>query len=150
LIVYVSSYGYTREMAEAIAEGVKKESSIQVETVDIEKIDLGELDSKLNHSQGIIVGSPTLNQNILLPIYKLFAIMNPIRERGKLAMSFGSYGWSGEAVKIIDATLKNLKLNVVHDGIASKFYPFRKTREMLVEKGHEFARAMIDQPVINQ
>jgi NADH oxidase (H2O-forming) len=147
LIVYVSSYGYTSEMAEAIAEGVRKEVSLHVETVDIEKIDLGELDSKLNYSQGIIVGCPTLNQNILLPVYKLFAIINPIRERGKLAMSFGSYGWSGEAVKIIDAVLKNLKLNVFHDGIASKFYPYGKTREMLVEQGHEFARAMVSQPV---
>ena len=54
-------------------------------------------------------------------------------------MSFGSYGWSGEAVKIIDATLKNLKLNVIQEGLAVKFNPNAKTLEMIIEKGKEFA-----------
>lgn len=150
LIVYVSSYGYTKRIAEALAEGIKKEGGINIDVVDIEKIELGELDAKLNHAQAIIVGSPTLNQNILLPIYKLFAIINPIRERGKLAMSFGSYGWSGEAVKIIDATLKNLKLNVVQEGLAVKFNPNAKTIEMIIEKGKEFAVNMKNKTVLNE
>ena len=72
MIAYVSSYGYTKKIAEALAEGIKKEGGINVDITDIEKIELGELDAKLNHAQAIIVGSPTLNQNILLPIYKLF------------------------------------------------------------------------------
>lgn len=150
LIAYVSSYGYTKKIAEALAEGIKKEGGINVDITDIEKIELGELDAKLNHAQAIIVGSPTLNQNILLPIYKLFAIINPIRERGKLSMSFGSYGWSGEAVKIIDATLKNLKLNVIQEGLAVKFNPNAKTLEMIIEKGKEFAINMKNQTVLNE
>ena len=30
---------------------------------------------------------------------EIFATINPIRDKGKLAAAFGSYGWSGEAVR---------------------------------------------------
>jgi flavorubredoxin len=146
LIAFVSAYGYTRQMAEAFAEGIKLESNnITVVLADVESMDLGEIDAKLARANGIIVGSPTLNQNIMLPVYKIFSMINPIRERGKPAFSFGSYGWSGEAVKIIDASLKSLKLNVIKEGVAIKFCPFGKTKDMLVEHGRDFARAVIEQ-----
>lgn len=147
LIAFVSAYGYTREMAEAFAEGIRKTNcTITVDLADVESMSLGEIDAKLTKCNGLIVGSPTLNQNIMLPVYKVFSMINPIRERGKPAMSFGSYGWSGEAVKIIDASLKSLKLNVIRDGIAIKFYPFGETRNILVEEGRKFAKAVITQP----
>ncbi|MBI5541270.1 MAG: FprA family A-type flavoprotein [Bacteroidia bacterium] len=147
LIAFVSAYGYTREMAEAFAEGIRKTNcTITVDLADVESMSLGEIDAKLTKCNGLIVGSPTLNQNIMLPVYKVFSMINPIRERGKPAMSFGSYGWSGEAVKIIDASLKSLKLNVIRDGIAIKFFPFGETRNILVEEGRKFAKAVITQP----
>ena len=65
--------------------------------MDIETADIRDMDSKLTIADGIIVGSPTINQNTLLPVYKLAAMVSPLRDKGKLAGSFGSYGWSGEA-----------------------------------------------------
>ncbi len=148
LIAYVSAYGYTRQMAQALAEGIKLENSnIDVVLADVEHLTIGEIDAKLTRANGLIVGSPTLNQNIMLPVYKVFSMINPIREKGKPALSFGSYGWSGEAVKIIDASLKTLKLNVIRDGIAVKFFPFGEVRNMIVEQGKEFAKVLMKQSV---
>ena len=42
-------------------------------------------------ADGILVGSPTINQNTLLPVYKLFALINPLRDKGKFGGAFGSY-----------------------------------------------------------
>lgn len=148
LIAYVSAYGYTRQIANALSEGIKLENpNIDVVLLDVEKVTIGEIDSKLTKANGLIVGSPTLNQNIMLPVYKVFSMINPIREKGKPALSFGSYGWSGEAVKIIDALLKSLKLNVVKEGIAIKFFPFGEVRKMLVEQGREFAKILMSHNV---
>ena len=74
---------------------------------------MGELDEQITRSSAIIVGSPTINQNILLPIYKLFALINPLRDKGKLAGTFGSYGWSGENRQMLETNLKNLKLVII-------------------------------------
>ncbi len=138
LITYVSAYGYTREMGEYIAQGIRKSGIENVELLDIEKIDLGELDSKIVTSDAILVGCPTINQNILMPVYKMFAVINPIRDRGKFATAFGSYGWSGEGIKIMEANLKSLKLNVVQSPINMKFRPTNENIEELKEFGKTF------------
>lgn len=144
LITYVSAYGYTGEMAKHIAAGVKEAGKdIEVEIADIETMSLGDMESKVVWANSILVGSPTINQNILLPVYKLFAVINPIRDKGKMAASFGSYGWSGEAVKLIEDHLKNLKLKVMQDGLATKFYPHADKAEELKEFGRRFASELL-------
>ncbi len=144
LIAYVSAHGCTKEMSEAIAEGLKTNENINVDVTDIERMSAGDLESKIVKSKGIIVGSPTINQNTLLPVYKLFSLINPIRDKGKIAVSFGSYGWSGEAVKIIDNQLKLLKLNVYRDGLAEKFNPTNGKADKFFELGKEFGKKLLE------
>ncbi len=139
LIAYVSAYGYTGDMAKYIAEGISSNTSVDVEVIDIEKMDLGEIDSKLVLADALIIGSPTINQNILLPVYKMFAVINPLRDRGKLASAFGSYGWSGEGVEIIESTLRNLKLDIFDKVLPMKFRPNSNQKSELFEYGKTFA-----------
>jgi len=145
LITYVSAYGYTREMALLIARGAAAVKNITVEVMDIESADAGEIDSKLTIADGLIVGSPTINQNTLLPVYKLAAMISPLRDRGKLAGSFGSYGWSGEAPGIIASMLKNLKLSFFEEPAAYKFMPENDKQKTLIEYGERFARELAKQ-----
>jgi flavorubredoxin len=146
LIAYVSAYGYTKQGAEMIAAGILLENlDFTVDIVDIENIDMGELDDKLAVSNGILVGSPTINQNTLLPIYKLFALINPLRDKGKLGAVFGSYGWSGEAQKIILDNMKNLKLNILEETASFKFSPEGSKDEPLKEFGRLYARRFLKQ-----
>jgi flavorubredoxin len=139
-IAYVSAYGYTKKAAEIIAQGIHEVSDFVIDLADIEHTGLDELETKLTLSDALIVGSPTINQNTLLPLYKLFAVINPLRDRGKLAASFGSYGWSGEAPKIIADTLRNLKLKVMEETGSFKFSPGGDKEETLKEFGRIFAR----------
>lgn len=142
LVAYVSAYGYTREMALHVAEGLKKSEEITVELVDIENILLGDLEEHVVRADGILVGSPTINQNTLLPIYRLFSVINPIRDKGKPAAAFGSFGWSGEAVKLIEDHLRNLKLKVIGEGNTARFFPDNRDAERLKSFGEEFIQAL--------
>jgi NADH oxidase (H2O-forming) len=144
LIAYVSAYGYTAEMAKQIASGLRLAGDIDVDKVDIENILLGELEEKIVLCNAILIGSPTINQNTLLPVYKLFSLLNPIRDKGKPAAAFGSYGWSGEAVKLIEDHLKNLKLNVFGEGISEKFYPYDGKGERLISFGKSFGEKILE------
>jgi len=145
LIAYVSAYGFTKEMAKQLAEGLMKTTDLSVELVDIEDIPLGDLEEHVVKADGIIIGSPTINQNTLLPVYKLFSVINPIRDKGKPAAAFGSFGWSGEAVKLIEDHLRNLKLKVVGEGQTARFFPNSKETESLLRFGEEFVRAFQEQ-----
>jgi flavorubredoxin len=141
-IPYVSAYHKTGELAESIATGIRKVNGIIAETCDIETVTLGDLDAMMARCSGVIVGCPTINQNILLPIYKLFAVINPIRDKKKLAGGFGSYGWSGEGQKLIEDNLRNLKLQYFEDGVFVKFSPASQDIQMAQDYGEAFATAL--------
>lgn len=141
-IPYVSAYHKTGVIAEYIAEGLKKAGDFEIEILDIEQLPLGVLDMKLTQSAAIIVGSPVINQNILLPIYKLFSLINPYRDKGKLAGGFGSYGWSGENKKLLETSLTNLKLKYFGEGVFVKFGPGSEEIEEAIEYGINFGKEL--------
>ena len=143
LITYVSAYGYTKMMAEQIAEGIQEVGKMKITIKDIENIPPGDLEAEIVLADAILVGSPTINQNTLLPVYKLFSLINPLRDKSKIAGAFGSYGWSGEAPKIIIENLRNLKLKVFEDSAAVKFFPGTEKAFSLRDYGKRFAEFVI-------
>ena len=145
LIAYVSAYGYTKEAAHLIAEGILETKDITVDITDIENIPLEELELKLIMADGLLIGSPTINQNTLLPVYKLLALINPIRDKGKLGGAFGSYGWSGESPNLILENLRLLKLKIFEETLSFKFSPDNHKKEYLKEFGRNFAQRYIQE-----
>lgn len=142
-IPYVSAYHKTGLLAESIAEGIRSAGNgFVVDVVDIENTSLGDLDMYLTKCSAILVGCPTINQNILLPVYRLFAMMTPLRDKGKLAGAFGSYGWSGEGAKMLPAFLAQLKLEVFGEGVFVKFTPTVAELESAREYGRAFAEKL--------
>ena len=142
-IPYVSAYQKTGMVAKLIAEGIQQAGDIDVDVCDIEMSPMGELEEKITHASAYIIGSPTINQNILFPIYKCFALINPIRDKGKLAAAFGSFGWSGEAKKLITDNLTNLKLKVFDDGMFVKFTPNEEDSDAALAFGKAFGAELL-------
>ncbi len=144
LIAYVSAYENTSFMAREIAEGLKSTCDFNVDVCDIENISTTKLEDKIAHSMGIIIGSPTINQNIVQQVYTIFSVLNPLRDRGKLSAAFGSYGWSGEGVRIIENNLSNLKMKLFERNLTVKFQPHESDFAACREFGRDFALKMIE------
>ena len=141
---YVSSYGNTEMMAMAIARGLEKTEGLEIDLCNIEKASLSEIEEKIVLASGLIIGSPTINQNTFIPVYRIFAATCPIRDKGKLAGCFGSYGWSGEAQKIVEANLIQLKYNFFPESPFVKFTPSSADLLSLERWGEEFGRKMME------
>ena len=116
-----------------------------MDITDIENISLEELEDKLIMADGLLIGSPTINQNTLLPVYKLLALINPIRDKGKLGGAFGSYGWSGESPNLILENLRLLKLKIFEETAAFKFSAENNKKEYLRGFGRNFAQRYIQE-----
>ena len=147
-IPYVSAYHNTALIADSIADGIRSAGEIDVHVCDIETMELSILDDHLSKASGFIIGSPTINQNILLQIYQLFALINPLRDKGKLAGAFGSYGWSGEGAKLIESNLTNLKLKLAGESLFIKFTPHNNELEKAREYGLNFGKLILEQALV--
>ncbi len=148
LVAYVSAYHKTGEIAQEIKKGIEADGKVKAHVVDIENATLGDIDSWLTQSSGLVVGCPTINQNILLPVYKLFALVNPIRDKGKPAGAFGSYGWSGEANGLIKGMLESLKLDFCGDGVFVKFTPDSEDLTLAHQYGKVLAEKVLERNVV--
>jgi flavorubredoxin len=140
---YVSAYQNTGLIASLIARGIREAGDIEVDLCDLENMDLQVVEQKISRASAIILGCPTFSQNILMPVYQAFALINPIRDRNKPAAAFGSFGWSGEGARIISSALSNLKLKVVDEGLMVRFTPHRDTEDKCVEYGRQFRHHML-------
>lgn len=136
VVAYVSAYGYTKEIAEAIAGGIR-ESGAGAVCFDITDLKMGEIIEKVDSCSALIIGSPTINQDAVEPAWNLLSHISPITNRGKLGMAFGSYGWSGESVPMLSERLKSLKFKVLEPGIKVKFKPTGEDLENARIKGIE-------------
>ena len=142
-ICYVSSYGYTKKMAEALAEGAKR-CDVEVKEYDLQTADMKQAQQDISTSNGIMFGSPTILSDTLPQIYEAMTILNPVINKGMCALAFGSYAWSGEAPLNITTCFKMLKFNVPFEPIRIKLKPSEFDIEQLKNIGEQFAKKVMD------
>lgn len=144
VIPYVSAYGYTETMAEEIKKTIDANFSDQVETelFDMVEADKQDVLDKIYWADGILFGSPTINSDALPPIWDILISLNPIVHGKKYASAFGSYGWSGEAVKNIEARLKQLRFKVI-PGLRVEFKPSQTDLTAVSDYAKEFVADML-------
>lgn len=146
LIFYLSAYGATRMMAEAIATGAEAETGVRVSLYDLEVGDVSPLIDLIETADGIVIGSPTLNGDAAKPVWELLASLHTIHVRGKLGAAFGSYGWSGEAVAMMEDRLKGLRLHVPFEGLRLKLVPTEEELAQCQELGRKLAHHLVTPP----
>ncbi|MGG5460336.1 FprA family A-type flavoprotein [Clostridium sp. B9] len=141
-IFYVSAYGYTKELAEKIAEGIKSTGNINVNLYNIIEHDMAELVGEVGSSDAILFGSPTIVNELVEPVRDLMSKLNPVVHGGKIAGAFGSYGWSGEAVPRIETRLKELRMKMPVEGLKVKFRASEEEAKKAFDFGAEIGNAL--------
>ena len=138
LIFYISSYGNTARMAHAVRDGAESLDGVRVSLFDLEGGEVAPFVDLIEEADAIAFGSPTINGDAVKPIWDLLSSLAVVNVKGKLAGAFGSYGWTGEAVVMLEDRLRGLKLRVPVPGVRVKLIP---TEEEL-EQCREFGRGL--------
>ncbi len=142
-IAYDTMWQSTRKMAEAIAEGIRSvDNNVTLKIVNVAHDDKNDVLTEMFHSKAVLIGSPTINYGISFAISGLLEMMKGLKMRNKKAAAFGSYGWSGDAVKIINNLLKEGGFELVDDGLAKLWVPDEQTIEECREYGRNFAKSL--------
>ncbi|MEI6747056.1 MAG: FprA family A-type flavoprotein [Methylococcaceae bacterium] len=123
LIFYISSYGNTRRMAEAIYNGAMQVADVRVSLYDLEGGEVAPFVDLIEEADGMILGTPTINGDAVKPIWDLLSSLAVVNLKTKLGGVFGSYGWTGEGVRMVEDRLRGLKLRVPIAGLRVKLIP---------------------------
>lgn len=140
-IIYDTMWNSTRKMAEAIAKGIKNvDKEVEVKLMNTSKDDKTDVLTEVFKSKTILVGSPTVNNGYLHSIAGILEMIKGMKLKGKKAAAFGSYGWSGEAVKQITEELKKSGLEILNDGIRVEWTPGVEMENKCIEFGENVAK----------
>ena len=123
LIFYISSYGNTRRMAEAIYQGAMQVDDVRVSLYDLEGGEVAPFVDLIEEADGLVLGTPTINGDAVKPIWDLLSSLTVVNLKTKLGGVFGSYGWTGEGVRLVEDRLRGLKLRVPIPGLRVKLIP---------------------------
>jgi len=140
-LLYASAYGNTTAMAGAIARGLTQ-AGIAVESINCEFADPSEITSAVERSDGFIIGSPTLAGHPPTQIQTALGLVLSTVAKTKMAGVFGSYGWSGEAVDVLESRLQDAGFSLGFETLRVKFKPTDAVLEQCETAGAEFAQAL--------
>lgn len=144
-LIYDTMWQSTRKMAEAIAEGIQQASpNTTIKLLNAVKNDKNDILVEVFKSKAILVGSPTINNGFSYAIAGILEMIKGLKFKNKKAASFGSYGWSGEAAKLIKEFLEESKFAIVNDGIRVNWAPDQETIEQLREYGRKFVEEIAE------
>lgn len=140
LIFYVSAYGATAQLAQAIHDGAAASPDVRVSLFDLEGGEIAPFLDLIEEADGIALGTPTINGDAVRTIWEMLAALVDIETRGKLGAAFGSYGWSGEAVRLVETRLQGLKMRLPEPGLRVKLHPSAAE----LDEGRAFGRRLAD------
>ncbi|WP_242462692.1 diflavin flavoprotein, partial [Trichormus variabilis] len=140
-LLYTSAYGNTGILANAIAQGLVQ-NDVNVQSVNCELADTAEITRIVEACDGIIIGSPTLGGHAPTQIQTALGIVLSTAAKTKLAGVFGSYGWSGEAIDLIESKLKDANYRLGFDTIRVRFSPTPEILQQCQAAGATFAQTL--------
>jgi flavin reductase (DIM6/NTAB) family NADH-FMN oxidoreductase RutF/flavodoxin len=140
-IIYASAYGNTAILGQAIAQGIIK-AGVGVESINAEVAEPEEIKAAIQKCAGFIFGSPTLGGHAPTQIQTALGITLANADKTKLAGVFGSYGWSGEAIDLLESKFRDAGYRFGFETIRAKFKPTEVTLKTCEEAGTDFAQSV--------
>jgi flavorubredoxin len=129
VIVYDTMWESTATMAHAVGDGIIAEG-MQIKMVPLSSSHRSDLATELLDAGALIVGSPTMNNNLFPTVADALTYVKGLRPKNLIGGTFGSYGWSGEAISQVNEMLRAMKIELVSEGVKSNYVP---TDEVLAE-----------------
>ena len=138
VVVYGTMWHSTEKMARAISEAIAQ-AGIQVKLLSLNETHRSEVTYEVLDAGALIVGSPTLNNNILPQMADVMTYLKGLKPANLIGAAFGSYGWSGESVKDLEGLLKEMKVEIAAEAISVKNVPDSGVLEKCSELGKAIA-----------
>jgi len=122
VVLYDTMWESTAKMARAITEGLSAGGATP-RLMPIHGSHRSDIALELIDAGALLVGSPTLNNNLFPPVADVLTYLKGLRKQNLIGAAFGSYGWGGEAVGQVQDILTAMKIDLVADGLKVKYVP---------------------------
>jgi len=143
VVVYDTMWHSTETMAEAIVSALGEEG-VEAVPMHLRNCHRSDIMTEILDAGAVIIGSPTLKNGLFPTVSDFLTYMKGLKPLNKVGAAFGSYGWSGEAVKLVRKELEQMKFNVIDPGVKIQYVPAEKDIQACYALGRKIAGALPD------
>lgn len=122
LIVYDSMWHSTEKMAKVICEAFGN-IGISSRLYDLKVNHYSNIVPELLTCKYLAVGSPTLNNGMLPTVASFLCYLKGLSPKNREAFAFGSYGWSGQSIELVEKELIACGFHICMDKIRLNYLP---------------------------
>ncbi len=141
VVVYDTMWHSTEKMANAIVAGISREG-VPAKPLHLRKWHRSEIMTEVFDAKAVVLGSPTLNNQLYPSLADFLTYMKGLKPLNKMGAAFGSYGWSGEAVKLLNKELEAMKFEMIDPGLRVQYVPDQDALEASYELGRKIGQAV--------
>ncbi len=134
VIIYDTMWHSTETMAHAIASGLTEEG-VSVRPMKLREWHRSDIMTEVMDAKAVIIGSPTLNNGLFPTVSDFLTYMKGLKPLNKIGAAFGSYGWSGESVRLIGNELEAMKFEMADSALKIQYVPDKAGVEKCTELG---------------
>ena len=141
VIIYDTMWQSTAKMSQAIVDGLMEEN-VEIKVMCLASKHRSDIATEILEAGALIVGSPTINNNIFPTVADVLTYLKGLKRRNLIGAAFGSYGWSGDAVKQLNQILEEMKVKIIHPGLNVKYVPKELELEQCADLGRQIGKAL--------
>ncbi len=141
LVIYDTMWHSTEMMAKAVADGIESQG-VSVKLLDLRVNHRSDVMTEVLDAKAVALGCPTLNNGLLPRMAGFLMYMRGLRPTNKFGVAFGSYGWSGEAVKLMNKAMEEMKFDMIDPGLRVKYVPDHSHLKECIELGRKLGKAV--------
>ncbi|MCK5117037.1 MAG: flavodoxin domain-containing protein [Candidatus Aegiribacteria sp.] len=143
VVIYDTMWNSTRKMGEAVLEGLSLEGVSSI-LMPLRASHISDIATEVLDASALIVGSPTINGRIFPSVAECMNYLGGLKPKNLVGAAFGSYGWSGEAVKELNDLLEGMKVELVSEGLRAVYVPDEQVLEESVNLGRSVGRRILE------
>ncbi len=143
VVIYDTMWNSTRKMGEAVLEGLTMEGISSI-LMPLRASHISDIAAEVLDASALIVGSPTINGRIFPSVAECMNYLGGLKPKNLVGAAFGSYGWSGEAVKELNGLLESMKVELVSEGLSTVYVPDEQVLEESVNLGRNVGRRILE------
>jgi flavorubredoxin len=139
LVIYDTMWHSTELLAEAFTQGLV-DAGVDAQLHHLRRTHYSDIVTEVLDAGLLLFGSPTLNNGLFPTMGEFLTYLKGLKPKNKAAMAFGSYGWSGQAVGLINQEIQAMKLPLAHEGFRVTYIPTPEELAAARKLGEQLAR----------
>ena len=133
VVVFDSMWGSTERLAKAITDAFTAKG-VPVAYFDLRADHISDVITEVLTSKYLAVGSHTINNQMMPPVASFLCYLKGFVPKGRQAFAFGSFGWGGQSVGLVEDELKAAGCEICLEKIRVKDVPTQDDLAALREK----------------